>query len=249
MADIDLLEERYRKEMGYGFDFVDYLSVSKIDVPWLMLLFDNNCYDVEETITDVCKILQVAVDNSNMKLQGLRRFLLFYRAYHFDPKYFDFIKLAAKIYVENEILTKEFQNGTIPQLLTCSNDDTLFVDLVSGYNFSFFFPQLDKRKKYVLVDKSPFTCHLLKMKAEKYNLKNVEIWEKDVSLLKKSDFSKNIEILRIKNGRRYIPNFLDNIDFYQNLIIPGGKMYVQESSSVRKSSVDYFNNLLKHFGS
>lgn len=247
---IDSLEKMYQDYSGseHNFNFINELKCPKIDVPTLMVYFDNCNYDRNCTLESFLHDCSIEKNSLSEKFYAeYNAFMAFYEKIHLDQHYGKFIELAARIYDENFIEKPELENCKIPFLRECRCFDTLFVDLISGLNFSYFFRTISKSKKYYLYDLSLMTCHLLNIRKNKFQLNNVSVINNDVTLLNKNSFDLNVEILRIKNGLRYIPNFLARIKQYQDIVMPGGLLYFQESSYSRSEWTRYYPYITSQF--
>ncbi len=91
------------------------------------------------------------------------------------------------------------------------------------------------------------TCELLELRKQEYELDNVHILCKDIDDLEISDIKQPVEILRIKNPFRYIPDFKDKIENFKNMICTGGKFIFQEQSIVKTFCYPEYKDIDSYF--
>ena len=245
---IEELEDKYNQYTGKNFSFLSDRGILKTEISSLMLLYDTVYYNVDDTIKfflgsdylNKPELLEVLKN-------PLKEFFGFYTQICFDIRYKEFIKIAANIYFQCYKDSKDVAENEKPELPKCEMEGSAFVDLISGFNFSHFYPTLDKKTEYYLVDKSIMTCELLELRKQEYELDNVHILCKDIDDLKISDIKQPVEILRIKNPFRYIPDFKDKIEDFKNMICTGGKFIFQEQSIVKTFCYPEYKNIDSYF--
>lgn len=230
MTLIDQLEKMYKKETECSFSFLTDNNIAKTEASSLMLIFDNCKYNIADSIAFFVNSYLKCPEKYELLEKGLLDFYEYYNSICFDQNYTDFIILSAMIYLEEYRENPELEKFSKPTLPRCEHENTAFVDLVSGFNFSQFFYDLKKTNLYYLIDKSIMTCQLLKLKIKKYKLKNIKILCKDVNLINSNDFSADVEIVRAKNIFCYVPDFKNIIEKYKMLICNSGRFYFQEQS-------------------
>ena len=251
------LEEFYRQYTNKNFSFLSDNGILLTEITSLMLLFDNVYYDVEETIKYFfVSYLQRPELMSDLS-SPMQEFFNFYKQICFNANFREFMNLAAQIYLDNYREVPEYATQEKPVLPKCDKDGVAFVDLISGFNFSHFFPTLNESTQYYLVDKSIMTCELLELQKQKFQVNNVHILCKDIDDFEKNDIKQDIGIVRIKNAFRYVPDFKDKIEKFKSYICSDGRFIFQEQSiaktilhPVYKDIDSYFigwNKEIQHF--
>jgi len=205
------LENIYKRYNSSGFTFLDEFEIPYSELTTLILMFDFFTYDKVESVNYfVYEYKQIKSDKiPNLKIQ-LLQFIDFYVDNIHNPNFSDFREIAAKTYLFN-YKNKYSENHKFPILPKNEIPNSIYIDLVTGFDFINFYEQLDKNIDYHLVDKSVFSCKCLELKAKELNLTNVFVISKDVLELEKVDFNKPIGLIRAKNIFKYVPLFL--IDF------------------------------------
>jgi hypothetical protein len=225
------IENIYKKFDPSGFAFLDEFDIPYTEIPTLLLIFDYNSYNKNESIDYfVHEYRQIDTE----KIRGLKTqllaFLDFYTNNIFNPAISNFVDLAAKEYL-SKYINKFSSEFSIPILPKNDIKDSIFLDLVTGFDFINFYDQLDSNIDYYLVDKSVFSCKCLDFKAKELGLSNVNIINKDVLALEASDFIKSVGLIRAKNIFKYVPLFLVQLTFFKNLLPINGKFVFQERSA------------------
>lgn len=248
MSLIDDLENLYKNYTNNTFSFLAENGIYKTEITSLMLLYDTFYYNIDDTIQFFLSEHYLnKIELMNVLNKPLKDFFSFYTKICFDIQYKNFIKIAAKVYLEkfreNPVLAKYEK----PKLPKCEKPGTAFVDLISGFNFSHFFPTIEKSTEYYLIDKSIMTCELLELRRQEYKLDNVHILCKDIDDLKLSDISQPVEILRVKNPFRYISDFKGKIEKFKDIISPGGRFIFQEQSTEKTICFDVYKDIDSYF--
>lgn len=248
MSLIDDLENLYENYTNNTFSFLAENGIYKTEITSLMLLYDTFYYNIDDTIQFfLCEHYLNKQNLINVLNKPLNDFFSFYTQICFDNKYIGFIQTAAKIYLENYNENPNLAKYEKPELPKCEKPGTAFVDLISGFNFSHFFPTLEKSTEYFLIDKSIMTCELLELKRQEYQLDNVHILCKDIDDLMFSDISHTVEILRVKNPFRYISDFKGKIEKFKDIISPGGRFIFQEQSIEKTICFEMYKDIESYF--
>lgn len=237
------IENIYKKFDSTGFAFLDEFEIPYSELTTLLLIFDFNLFDRTQSIDFFVHQYRKIESEDIKKLKTqLQKFLDFYIHNLNKPAFSNFLELSAKTYLNNykNKYSNEYNYPVLPKNLI---SDSIYCDLVTGFDFINLYDQLDKTIDYYLVDKSIFTCKCLELKAKEHNLLNVHILNKDVLSLDLADFTKTLGIVRAKNIFKYVPLFLTQLIFFKDLLPTNGRFVFQE----RSADLIIFNEELHYY--
>lgn len=146
-----------------------------------------------------------------------------------------FISAAVSLYLpffKNKVLPPDKKRPELPQ---CENKNEIFLDLITGFNFIQFYPDLKEDTFYYLVDTSLFVCEGLRQERAFHPHLNIQVIRKSVLKLKKEDFKAPVSLLRAKNLFGYVSINKWDIEHFQSLIRPGGQFIFQEHTGRKRS--------------
>ncbi|MCK4663563.1 MAG: hypothetical protein KAT68_11900 [Bacteroidales bacterium] len=223
-------ENIYKRSTSSDFSFLDEFGIPYSELTTLLLIFDYCTYDKVNSVNYFIHTYNQIESEKVIQLKShLLKFIDFYITNINNPIISDFIELASRTYLNN-YKNKFTDKYKLPFLPKNNVVNSIYLDLVTGFEFNNFFNQLDENTDYYLVDKSIFSCKCLELKAKDSNLKNVFIINKDVLDLETSDFKKPIGLIRAKNIFKYVPLFLLKLPFLKNVLSTNGHFIFQERS-------------------
>lgn len=233
------IENIYKLKYPLGFSFLDEFEIPSSELSSLILMFDYHLYDKNSAINyfihDYRKIESPNI--SNLK-EHLSRFLDFYCS---NISNIYFIETLAKTYLIN--YKNQFAEKYKHPLLPKNNiENSIYLDLVTGFDFINFYEHLEAENSYYLTDKSIFTCKCLELKSKELNLSNITILSKDILDLENNDFEKQVGLIRAKNVFRYVPLFFTHLTFFKSLLPFNGRFVFQE----RAMDNIIFNNFIHY---
>lgn len=244
------IEKQYYQSTSKNFDFLVNHNIPKTEISSLLLIFDFNKYNIDNTINYfIYDYRKINIFNIEQLKNGIKSFLEFYSIIKDDVNYIDFIEYSARLYI-NLYKSRFVENGyKMPSLPRNKLTNTIFLDLASGFDFINFFPNLESDTIYYLVDKSRFTCNCLNMKVNDLNLSNVKILNKDVNDLIVSDFQNDVGLIRAKNLFCYVDNYFEIINSFMDLLTDNGIIVFQESSMDHTiyNPIANYKNVIKNF--
>lgn len=226
------VENTYEALTGLNFDFLRNANIVLSEITTLMLLYDFNKHSIDHAIEHFLSIRfsQVSDEMKRECIAPLHSFLEFYERIEDDDNYSSFISDCAEIYLENYrniFVEKGFEHPVLPKNPILNSS---YLDLASGFNFIDFYPQLQASCQYYLTDISKYTCRCLQLEALKFPDLSMNVLQKNIMQLERTDIEGKIGLIRAKNIYCYVPEFAQKVEELASWIESGGCFVFQESS-------------------
>jgi hypothetical protein len=225
------IEQEYFQETNTDFSFLTKHGIVKTEITSLMLLYDNNNYDIKQSIHFFINDYLKRPEIYDSIFPYLSEFYDFYASRIFgNMNRKDFIEKSAHIYLNEYRTNPEIEKYKLDNLYKYPKFGTKYVDLISGFNFIHFLDDLDKETMYYLIDKSLFTCECLSISIKNKKLFNITVLNKDIKDIELNDIGNDISVIRANNIWRYVPDFHEYIPKYKTFLMKNGIFLFQEYS-------------------
>lgn len=157
----------------------------------------------------------------------------------------DYVKLLAEYTAY--FFAPEISTFSIPIMGVPAEKPIVGLDLVSGPNFSSYFPTLSPLEKWYAVDRSFYVCSYLNTMKNIFKAGNIEILNEDINNFEKP--AETFDIVRAKNLFTYVPEADEKTRVILNeWLRPGGKFLVPLDSYQDSFNYKQMINFADTFG-
>lgn len=143
--------------------------------------------------------------------------------------------------IHNAFWNCSYELSELPPLPITNHEFGAYVDVASGPDFVNYFSQFNPSLNYYAIDPSYFVYEVLLQKSALLGIDNFTPINKRLDELVHDDIPEDIIAIRMKNVRGYIDNQEVDADKLIKWLVPGGKLAIQDYSSVYDPLSFFFN--------